>query len=106
MVSGETARQIEGRIALRPVDRVIVKGKSQAVEVFTPCDDQAVTELTQRAIHLYRSREWDAAEASLREVLALVPEDGVAKLYLERIAAFRAAPPPAQWDGAMELEKL
>ena len=46
MVSGDTARQIEGRIALRPVDRVIVKGKSQAVEVFTPCDDPAIVELT------------------------------------------------------------
>ena len=106
MVSGVTARQIEGRIALRPVDRVIVKGKSQAVEVFTPCDDPALVELTVQAIRLYRNREWDAAETQFRRLLAVAPEDGIAKLYLERIAAFRIAPPAEKWDGAMELEKL
>lgn len=106
LVSSDTARQIEGRIALRPVDRVIVKGKSQAIEVFTPCDDAKVVELTQQAISLFRSREWDAAESRFRELLALAPEDGVAKLYLERIAAFRIAPPAAQWDGSVELDKL
>lgn len=106
LVSIDTARQLEGRIALRPVDRVIVKGKSQAVEVFTPCDDPRVIELTGQVIRLFRNQEWDAAESHLRELLAVAPEDGIAKLYLERIAAFRIAPPLAKWDGAMELEKL
>lgn len=106
MVSGDTARRIEGRIALRPVDRVIVKGKSQAIEVFTPCDDPRIVELTQQAIGAFRSQEWDAAESCVRELLALVPDDGVAALYLERIPKFRAAPPAAKWDGAVELDKL
>lgn len=106
MVSSDTARQIEGRIALRPVDRVIVKGKSQAVEVFTPCEDPKVAELTEQAIGLFRNREWDAAESRLRELLAIAQKDGIAELYLKRIAAFRITPPPADWDGATELEKL
>ena len=106
MMSSDTARQVEGRIALRPVDRVIVKGKSQAVEVFTPCENVKVAELTKQAIHLFRSQEWDAAEACLRELLAIDPKDGIASLYLKRIAAFRITPPPLNWDGAMELEKL
>ena len=94
------------RIALRPVDRVIVRGKSKAVEVFTPCDNPAVIDLTRDAIRLYRNREWDAAESQFRQLLAAAPEDGIARLYLERIAAFRVAPPAEKWDGAMELEKL
>ena len=106
MVSGDTARRISGRIALRPVDRVIVKGRSQAIEVFTPCDDANVVNLTQQAIALYRGRDWDGAEAGFRELLELAPEDGVASLYLERIAAFRSTPPAANWDGAAELDKL
>ena len=106
LVSGDTALQIEGRIALRPVDKVIVKGKSHAVEIFTPCEDAAVVGLTQQAIRLFRNQEWDAAESRLRELLAIVPEDRIAKIYLERIAAFRISPPPADWDGAVELEKL
>ena len=106
MLSGDTARQVEGRIALRPVDRVIVKGKSQAVEVFTPCENPEVTKLTEQAIRLFRDQKWDAAESCLRELLAIAPQDGIAALYLKRIAAFRNAPPPADWDGAVELEKL
>jgi adenylate cyclase len=106
MVSGDTARRIEGRVALRPVDRVIVKGRSRAIEVFTPCDDAKVVELTQQAIGLFRRQEWDAAESRFRELLALVPEDGVARLYLERIVELRATPPEPQWDGAVALDKL
>jgi len=106
MVSGDTARRIEGRIALRPVDRVIVKGRSQAIEVYTPCDDVKVRELTQQAVGLFRGQQWDAAEAAFRELLALAPEDGVAALHLERIAAFRIEPPAPDWNGATMLEKL
>ena len=106
MLSSDTARQVRERIALRPVDRVIVKGKSQAVEVFTPCENPMVVEFTEQAIRLFRSQDWDAAEACLQELLAIEPKDGIAELYLKRIAAFRIAPPPAKWDGAMELEKL
>lgn len=106
LVSGDTALQIKGRIALRPVDKVIVKGKSQAVEIFTPCEDPMVVELTEKVIRLFRNREWDAAEAHLRELLAIAPEDGIAKHYLDCIAAFRISPPPEDWDGAEELEKL
>ena len=106
MVSADTARRIEGRISLRPVDKVIVKGKSQAVEVFTPCDNPRLIELTSDAIRLFQKQEWDAAESRFRELLAIAPGDGVAALYIERIAAFRIAPPALDWNGAMKLEKL
>lgn len=106
MVSEDTAQRVEGRIALRLIDKVIVKGKSQAVDVFSPCDDHKVIELSGKAIRLFRNQEWDAADSCLHELLVILPEDNIAKLYLERIAAFRVAPPPAKWHGAMELEKL
>ncbi|MCX7171877.1 MAG: adenylate/guanylate cyclase domain-containing protein, partial [Proteobacteria bacterium] len=106
MVSHDTARQIKGRIALRPIDKVIVKGKSQPVEVFTPCDDPKVIELSAEAIRLYRNQEWDAAAARWQDLLVIAPEDYIAKLYLKRIAAFRLEPRAKDWDGAVELEKL
>ena len=106
MMSSDTALQVKDRIALRPVDKVIVKGKSHAVEVFTPCKNLTVAELTEQAIRLFRNQELDTAESRFRELLAIAPEDSIAMLYLKRIAAFRIAPPPANWDGAMELEKL
>lgn len=104
LLSGETALQIQGEFAMRTVDRIIVKGKSQAVDVFTPCEDPRVVELTEQAIRSFREQKWDAAETPLHELLEIDQEDGVAKLYLKRIADFRGAPPPANWDGSATLE--
>ena len=46
-----------------------------------------------------REREWDAAERQFRHCLELSPKDAPSALYLERIAALRANPPPGDWNG-------
>jgi adenylate cyclase len=106
LLSAETARRLEGRLGVRAVDRVIVKGKSEAVEIFTPCADAALNELNARAIAAWRERRLDESESCWRQVLAALPGDGVARVHLERIAASRAASPGAAWRDAVELEKL
>lgn len=105
LLSADTAARVAGRIALREVDRVIVKGKTEAVAIFTPCDDGEACELNARAIEAERARRWDDAEAGWRAVLARLPQDGVAPAHLGRIAAARLAA-PAAWRDAVELEKL
>jgi len=47
----------------------------------------------------YRAQDWDAAEAAFRECLATEPKDQPSQVMLERIAAFRQAPPGVDWDG-------
>ena len=37
LISGETASRLEGAVRVRLVDRVIVKGKSEPVDIWTPC---------------------------------------------------------------------
>jgi adenylate cyclase len=106
LVSGDTAALAGGAVKLRPVDRVIVKGKTEPVEILTPCQDDAVIEASVRAIAAYRARRWDESEAAWREVLARVPDDGVAAIYLERIARCRTIAPDEAWEAAVELEKL
>jgi len=106
LVSLDTVMLIGGRIPFRPVDRVIVKGKSQAIEVFTPCEDAQVIELTERGIDFFRSQQWDAAQAVLDELNALVPGDEIVKLYRKRIDEFRSAPPGENWTGAISLDKM
>ena len=105
LLSGETARRIDGRIGLREVDRVIVKGKSEAVEIFTPCDEPAVLEANSRAIAAWRGRQWDDSERAWGAILAIHPDDGIARLYVDRIAEARQAA-PGTWRDAVELEKL
>ncbi len=106
LVSGETASRLGGAVKMRPVDRVIVKGKTEPVEIFTPCGDDATIELATRAVQAYRARDWDGSERLWREVLRAIPGDGVTSIYLERIARLRAIAPDEAWEAAVELDKL
>ncbi len=106
LLSGTTAKLIGDRLPLRLVDRVIVKGKTEAVEIYTICENAAVIALSGRACAEYRAQQWDASEASWRELLAIDPADSVAAMYLERIAGLRLEPPPPDWGGEIALEKL
>jgi adenylate cyclase len=106
LVSRETAERIGDRIRFRVVDKVIVKGKSQAVEILTPCTDAHLVELTALAIEQFRTQHWDSAQATLNDMLAHSPGDKIASIYLERIAKFRTAPPGEGWDSAVELDKM
>jgi adenylate cyclase len=90
-----------------------VKGKTSATRVFSLLGDSALKEsrpfidLTEKHgtfLARYRAKDWDAAEALSRECEKM---DGAQlmrlyALYRERIAAFRAAPPPPDWDGTAE----
>jgi adenylate cyclase len=106
LVSGETASRLDSTLPLRMVDRVIVKGKSEPVDIYTPSPDAPLNEASLRAIAAYRARRWADSEAALREILALHPLDGIAAMYLKRVEAHRANAPQQDWVGAVELEKL
>ena len=101
-----TGDYIRDALPLRQVDRVIVKGKTEAVEIFTPCENAKLNELTGEALRAYRERRWDASEALWQQVLALVPGDKIGAIYLERIAAIGESPPVDDWDGSVALDKL
>ena len=106
LVSGETARRLDASIPLRMVDRVIVKGKSEPVDIYTPSVDEVLNEASLRAVAAYRARRWAESEAALRELLSHHPLDGIATMYLKRVEAHRASAPHPDWAGAVELEKL
>jgi len=106
LASGETFAKVAGEVALRPVDRVIVKGKSEPVDIYTPCEDAELVAATVRAIGEYRARRWDEAERAWLEIAADHPGDGIASVYLSRIEKLRSSSPAREWNGAVELEKL
>ena len=103
LLSEATAAALQGRRALRPIDRVRVKGKHRPVDLFTPCDDERLTQLTTEAVAAYRARDWDRSEVLWKEVESTGAADHVPEVYLTRIAGFRSAPPPPDWDGGATL---
>ena len=106
LFSSATVAQLNGALPLRQVDCVIVKGKTEAVEIFTISENAIVNSLTAVALRAYQQQNWDESEAQWLQVLAQNPQDKIALLYIARIAAFRLEPPADGWNGAIALEKL
>jgi adenylate cyclase len=107
LASGDTVARMAGQPRMRLIDEVIVKGKSQPVEIFTPSEDAELIALTLEAIEAYRARRWDESDMLWRRIATRWQSDGVAAVYLQRLERLRSRPvEAAAWRSAVELEKL
>lgn len=109
IVIGETTRDGADNYATLELDLIKVKGKNDAVRIFTVVgradvlNSDAFKELAdihQQMLDAYRGQEWSKASALIAECRALRPDlDGFYDLYVERIEEFQANPPGDDWDG-------
>ncbi len=104
----EATRELAGdTLAFREIDSLRVAGKLETVRVYELLglaadlseSDQQRVQTYEAGLARYRAQDWDAAEAAFRECLTIEPKDQPSQVMLERIAAFRQAPPEAGWDG-------
>ena len=97
------------------VDRVRVKGKQQAVTLFTPLvvagpglqrfDEEM--RLWRLALASYRLQHWDQAQATLHGLQSAHGDSPLAGLYrqfLDRTTDYRRTPPAPDWDGAYTFD--
>src|SRR6202171_2935851 len=105
LLSEATARQLKGRVPLRPGDSVVVKGRTDAVMIFTPCVDQPLADLSRAALDAFSRRALDQSLALWRQLLAVYPADGIATAFVERIESLQSAP-TAEWTVATALDTL
>jgi adenylate cyclase len=109
---GGATRRAAPEFVYRELDLVRVKGKNEPVAIFEPLgrasevDAAAVAEIGawEQALALVRAQRWSEAEARLRALHEQHPERGLYRLYLQRIAHYRADPPAAQWDGVTSFD--
>jgi adenylate cyclase len=110
-VIGDTTNDYaKEQFATLELDLIAVKGKSEAVRIFTLLGRKDMLESeefkTLRQYHedflkAYRSQEWEHAE----EIAATAKGrlnglmDEFYSIYCDRITEFRENPPPADWDG-------
>jgi len=95
--------------AFRELDLVRVKGKTEPVAIYEPLgladelDAQSVQDLEDyaSALHAYRQGNFAVAEQKFTNLKERGPEP-LYTVYLDRIGAFRRAPPADDWDGVFD----
>ncbi|RYF67895.1 MAG: adenylate/guanylate cyclase domain-containing protein, partial [Comamonadaceae bacterium] len=112
IVASDTARRAAPEFAWQELDRVRVKGKEQAVGIFTPVapadsiDKATADELRTWSAFLkaYRHQDWDQCELQLLNLQRMDAKKFLYALYAERVASMRLLPFDPSWDGATNFE--
>lgn len=110
LLSETTARLVEGRLLLRELDRVQVKGRGQPLTIYEllgeypPEGPPAWLECFARGLKAYREQKWEEASRNFLQVLQVKPEDRPAHIFAERCRSLALRPPPPDWMGVFVLE--
>jgi adenylate cyclase len=116
VIGSRTAERAKEKFATMEIDLIQVKGKKQPELVFTVLGRAEVAEdarcnelrdLNTQMLAAYRKQQWDDAERLIercRKLAGGFGVDGLYEMYMERIAVYRADPPPPDWTGVYEAE--
>jgi class 3 adenylate cyclase len=105
-----TVMQVRHRIEVREIDLLAPVGKTEATRMFELIGEVGAVETAQielrdtfeAGLAAYRAGDWDRADASFHECLRIVPGDGPAATFLDRVATFRRFSPPSDWGGVWQ----
>ncbi len=109
---GEATRAAAPQFVYRELDRVRVKGKQVPVAIYEPLGSSAQVNPAQldelaawhAALALVRAQAWDSAQMHVEALASSAPDSVLYRHYLDKIARWRATPPPADWDGATSFD--
>ncbi len=95
----------------RKLDRVRVVGINQPVRLYELIDELAEVEDRRRelvevfhsGLERFEQRDWPGCRRYMDQVLKIDPEDGPAKVFLERVKKYESSPPAETWDGVFSL---
>jgi two-component system sensor histidine kinase ChiS len=115
LISGETYSRLKdaSQYAIRIIDRVKVKGKSQAVTVYEVLDGEVspIQEMKMKTIDdfeqgmtYYYQKQFKQAAHCFQQILEISVEDKAAQIYLKRCEHFQKWGVPDDWDGVEALE--
>ncbi|MBV8410387.1 MAG: adenylate/guanylate cyclase domain-containing protein, partial [Alphaproteobacteria bacterium] len=111
VMSEETFRLAQHSIEARELDVITVAGKTEPVRIYEMLglagalspERGALRDRFAAGLAAYRHQAWDEAQSHFEGCLAINPDDGPTRLFLERVALLRETPPPADWNGAWHL---
>ncbi len=108
--SESVARKVEGDYRCRILDRVVVKGKSSGIGIYTAKQNLGAIEekawaASDAGMEAYLKRDFASAIDSYRSVVELIPDDEPAAIMIERCAGLLKSAPPADWTGAAVMKE-
>jgi adenylate cyclase len=113
LISEFTHKKAGKRLVTRLVDRVLVVGKSEPVQIYElidlankPLDDKKkyFLDIYEQGLKAYQERRWDEGIAFMEHALEKVPNDSVCQLYVERMKLYQITPPSDNWSGVFVLQ--
>jgi len=114
LVGEQTWEKTKDLFLYRKIDKVKVKGKETAVNIYEPIcpKEEQSPELSQKvqeheeALQKYQEQDWGAAEQLFTKLQSQYPQDKeLYQLYLDRVKDYQVNPPPQDWDGTYTFTK-
>ncbi len=106
-----TYEEIKQEFILRQLDVIKVKGKNVPIKIYELMGHKDAggslregAELFEAGLKAYMCRDWDAAESYFQKTREVLPQDGPANVFLERIKELRDADLPPDWDGVCVMK--
>lgn len=112
MIGEQTYTMVSDQVIARELDKLVVVGKTEPVTVYelmqlssipVPPERAQFIELYQKALSLYRSRQWSEAIRCFEKALSVSPADHTCQIYIERSHLYESMPPPDNWNGVFVL---
>jgi adenylate cyclase len=112
IVASEFTQAQSSGFLWQELDRVRVKGKAQAVTIYTPLVEEPHATVQQQAelakwvqfLTHYRSQNWEQCGLQLKALLQLQPQSVLYALYERRVQHLSSLPLQADWDGTTAFE--
>jgi adenylate cyclase len=108
----EATRRAAPEFTYQELDRVRVKGKDQAVAIYSPLGpanqlpaaDVDELKTWNALLKAYRAQDWEQCDVQLLNLQRLNAKKYLYQLYAERVASRRKSPFDPAWDGATNFE--
>jgi adenylate cyclase len=113
IVASGATRELAPEHVWQELDSVRVKGKAQAVAVFTPlaartpetvAQTRQLLERWSEVLAAYRRQDWAVGRNLLAPLLAADAKKVLYQLYAQRLASMALRPQDPTWDGATRFE--
>lgn len=112
LASSEIALATTQQFVWRHIDRIVAAGTTEVLEIYEPLGEithaaECSEFLTQwqTGHEAYVEGRFGAAIVCFRAALALRPDDGPSRTFIDRCSAFVRKGQPKDWDGAWHFDK-